>query len=184
MTGTVRPGEEETPAVADDAGLRGSSVVSALVMVVSLLIVALLTWITISVIRGSGAVDEAADDADTIESSTGDQAANDEVAVSIGTEGHQVVVACFLPSSTAPPLVVFASSAPTNVDLQAETTLIDSNDATYRTVASAKQLRPGEQRQAVPRTVEASTVVVQGQVKDCRIESVQADRQIVRFGSP
>ncbi len=182
MTGTVRPDEEETPAVADDLGLRGSSVVSWLVMAVSLLTVALLTWITISVIRSGGTDDEVAETADTIESSSGDQAASDEVAVSIGTEGHRVLVACFLPSPTTPPLVVFASSAPVNVDLQAETTLIDSEEETYRTVADAKQLRPGEQRQAVPRTVEASTVVVENRIKDCRIESVQADRQIVRFG--
>ncbi len=183
MTGTVRREEDDTPAVADDIGLRGSSFVSWLVMAVSLLIVALLTWLTISVIRGDSRSDEATDEsADSIESTPGDQTASDEVIVTIGSQGHQVIVACFLPSATAPPLVVFASSAPTAVDLKAEATLIDSSGTVFRTVALAEQLRPGEQREAVPRTTATSTVVIDEEVVDCQILSVQADRQIVRFG--
>ncbi len=183
MTGTARSAQDGSPAVADDRGLRDSSLVSWLTMAVSLLIVGLLTWITISAIRGGGDEEnDAGDGSDSIASSSGEQTAVDEVAVTIGTEGHQIVVACFLPTATNPPLIAFASSAPVQLDLTVEATLIGSDEGRFRTVATADDLRPGEQRQSVPRTTETSTVVIDGEVVGCEIQSVQADRQVVRFG--
>ena len=182
MTGIAGRQEDEGPAVADNLGFMARSRISSMIMAVSLLIVGLLTWITVGTIRGGADDGKTANKTtDFIGSISGDQTASDEVSVSIGVEGHPVVVACFLPTATTPPLVVFASSAPSNLDMRAEVLLIDGSAAAFQTVAEAERLRPGEQRQAVPRTLQRSTVVIEERVVDCLIQSVQSDRQIVRF---
>lgn len=183
MTGTLLPEDDESSAVNAELADATPWFLSALVVGISFLIIFVLAWIAISVVRDQGRRGSAAEEeATVVATEVPTLIRGDEVQVSIGPSGHQVAVACFLPAPDSPPLVVFASAAPNNLDLRAEATLIDDTESSYRTVARADALRPGEQRETVPRTVSNTKVVVEREVVDCRIERVQADRQVIRFG--
>lgn len=161
-----------------------TSITSALIIAASFLAVFTLAWIAVTVIRDQRVRDDGTTETASIDIADTEiptLTRGDQVDVLIGPSGHAVTVACFLPAPDTPPLIVFVSAAPTDLDLRAEATLIGDANGAYQTVASADAVRPGEQRQAVPRTRLAETVVVAEEIVDCRIDSVEADRQIVRF---